>query len=157
MGMFSWTCKGCGRELVQDERVRLMGCKGDYDGYGGVPGFDGSDFYPDAPACWHERCYQAATDAEKLDETPSDRAPNQGFGYPRAENVVALEVAFSILAYPPYVQGKSHNASDPLHEVFETLEEALAEDKWPDVAVMGVNEAGGETGVVVTVRGTEFE
>lgn len=78
MGMFSWKCKGCGRELVEGERVRLNGCKGEYDGYGRAGGFD---YDGEDPVAWHQRCYKKATTEQKLDETPSEHAPNQGFGY----------------------------------------------------------------------------
>ena len=83
MGMFSWECKGCDAELKMDEEVRLDGSKGVYDGYGRCGSFDfggGTD-----PVAWHQKCYYEATDAEKLDETPSKYARNQGFGYPRAD------------------------------------------------------------------------
>lgn len=84
MGMFSWECKGCDAELKMDEEVRLDGSKGIYDGYGRCGGnfdFDGGT----DPVAWHQKCYHEATDAEKLDETPSKYARNQGFGYPRAD------------------------------------------------------------------------
>ena len=83
MGMFSFECKGCDQELKMDEEVRLNGCKGIYDGYGRAGSFDfdgGAE-----PVAWHQKCYHEATDAEKLDETPSLHARNQGFGYPRAD------------------------------------------------------------------------
>jgi hypothetical protein len=66
-----------------DEEVRLNGCKGIYDGYGrcGNFDFDGGE----EPVAWHQKCYHEATDAEKLEETPSTYARNQGFGYPRAD------------------------------------------------------------------------
>jgi hypothetical protein len=79
MGMFSWKCKGCGRELVEGERVRMDGCVGEYDGYGRAGNFSyegGGE-----PAAWHKRCYDKASKDQKLDETPSEHAPNQGFGY----------------------------------------------------------------------------
>ena len=81
MGMFSWCCKGCGGELVMGEYVRLNGQKQDYDGYGGSA--TGMDEYD--PAAWHERCYQKADSASKLDETPSKHAPDQGFGPAKLE------------------------------------------------------------------------
>jgi hypothetical protein len=82
MGMFSWCCKGCGHELKMDELVRMNGCKGTYDGYGGNSG--GFDSYGGEvePACWHEACYRKATQEERDDETPSRHAGNQGFGHP---------------------------------------------------------------------------
>jgi hypothetical protein len=78
MGMFSWCCKGCGHELKADEFVRMNGCKGTYDGYGRCGGYESDG---DDPVCWHEACYKQASAEEKLDETPSLDAPNQGFGY----------------------------------------------------------------------------
>lgn len=81
MGMFSFECKGCDQELVMDEEVRLNGCNGIYDGYGRAGNYDFSGDYSE-PVAWHQKCYAAATDAEKLDETPSAYAPNQGFGEP---------------------------------------------------------------------------
>ena len=77
MGMFSCKCKGCGNELVSGEVVRLNGCRGLYDGYGGAGGFQ---FASDEPSGWHDVCWRMATDAQKLDETPSEYAPDQGFG-----------------------------------------------------------------------------
>jgi len=65
-----------------DELVRLNGCKGVYDGYGGA---GNHEWVEDDPAAWHQKCYAEATDAEKLDETPSEYARNQGFGFPRAD------------------------------------------------------------------------
>lgn len=81
MGMFSWKCKGCGHELIQPELVRLNGSLQTYDGYGGSAANDGN--YD--PSGWHDRCYKKASDAEKLDETPSAHAPNQGFGPAKLE------------------------------------------------------------------------
>jgi hypothetical protein len=82
MGMFSWCCKGCGHELKADELVRMNGCKGTYDGYGGNSGGFDSDGCEVEPACWHEACYRKATQEERADKTPSRHAPNQGFGHP---------------------------------------------------------------------------
>ena len=82
MGMFSWRCKGCGHELKADELVRMNGCKGTYDGYGGNSGGFDSDCGEVEPACWHEACYRKATQEERDDETPSKHAGNQGFGCP---------------------------------------------------------------------------
>ena len=81
MGMFSWCCKGCGHELVTSEYVRLNGCKGTYDGYGGCSGgFDWSNSGGESPFCWHEACYQKAPAEARLDESGSRHAGNQGFG-----------------------------------------------------------------------------
>lgn len=80
MGMFSWVCKGCGHELKEGEHVRMNSCVGEYDGYGRAGGFDYSGSYED-PSCWHEACYQNATDNQKLNNSPSRHAPDQGFGH----------------------------------------------------------------------------
>jgi len=81
MGMFSWCCKGCGHELVTSEYVRMNGCKGTYDGYGGCSGgFDWSNSGGGSPVCWHEACYQKAPAEARLDESGSRHAGNQGFG-----------------------------------------------------------------------------
>jgi len=82
MGMFSWCCKGCGHELKADELVRMNGCKGTYDGYGGNSGGFDSENCDGEPVCWHERCYGRASTAERDDDTPSKHAAGQGFGYP---------------------------------------------------------------------------
>lgn len=79
MGMFSWCCKGCGHEIHEGELVRMNGCVGIYDGYGRAGGFD----YQGAsgePSCWHEYCYKNATTEQKLDDSSSKHASNQGFG-----------------------------------------------------------------------------
>lgn len=85
MGMFSWACKGCGHDLKTDELVRMNGCKGRYDGYGGNSGGFDSENCDGDPVCWHERCYQRANTAQREDDTPSEGASNQGFGYPALE------------------------------------------------------------------------
>lgn len=77
MGMFSYVCKGCGQELIEGELVRLNGCKGTYDGYGGAGGFEDDT---GSVAAWHERCYKKATQQQRDDESPSKSAKNQGFG-----------------------------------------------------------------------------
>ena len=87
MGMFSWCCKGCGHELHEGELVRLNGCEGQYDGYGGAGGFDYGSGSGSDPSAWHVRCYNAATDKEKLDDSPSKHASNQGFGLACLENL----------------------------------------------------------------------
>jgi hypothetical protein len=76
MGMFSWVCKGCKEELAEGEYVRLDGRKQEYNGYGGSAAADG--LYD--PVAWHVLCYNKASVDQKLDETPSRPAPNQGFG-----------------------------------------------------------------------------
>ena len=81
MGMFSWCCKGCGHEISQGEYVRLNGCKGEYDGYGGNSGgFDYQSCNDAIISAWHDLCYRSASSDEKLDENPSKHAKNQGFG-----------------------------------------------------------------------------
>lgn len=81
MGMFSYNCKGCGHELVTHEDVRLNGMRQLYDGYGGSA--SNAECYD--PVAWHQRCYEHATDKQKLDETPSKHARNQGFGPSKLE------------------------------------------------------------------------
>lgn len=82
MGMFSWVCKGCGRELIEGELVRLgagahnLGV-GEYDGYGRAGAYESEYGHTFA---WHQRCYDEATEAERADTTPSPSAPDQGFG-----------------------------------------------------------------------------
>lgn len=87
MGYFSWECKGCGQELISGELVLLDGYGGMYDGYGNAGGFAYADreFVAGEPAAWHQKCFSEATDDEQLDETPSQNARNQGFGYPRRD------------------------------------------------------------------------
>lgn len=85
MGMFSWACKGCGHDLKADELVRMNGCKGRYDGYGGNSGGFDHENCDGALVCWHERCYQRANTAQRDDDTPSKDASNQGFGHPALE------------------------------------------------------------------------
>ena len=94
MGMFSWCCKGCNKELIEGEVVRINGHQGLYDGYGRAGDFDyGESSYLDGdnwdhgsptkePVCWHEACYQAASPEKQKDKTGSKNAPNQGFGAP---------------------------------------------------------------------------
>lgn len=81
MGMFSWLCKGCKQEINEGEFARICGHAQVYDGYGGSAGK--ADI--DDPAAWHVRCYREASIAEKLDDTPSPSAPNQGMGDARLE------------------------------------------------------------------------
>jgi hypothetical protein len=57
--------------------VRLDGTKQTYDGYGGSA--SRADNFE--PVAWHQYCYKNATVEQKLDETPSKSAPNQGFGF----------------------------------------------------------------------------
>jgi hypothetical protein len=102
MGYFSWICKGCGLELHEGETVRLNGCVGEYDGYGRAGSYDHNCGEPSA---WHEKCYQAATDEQKLDDSPSKHAPNQGFDYTMAEYTPGEVTGYSIRAVPPYVEG----------------------------------------------------
>lgn len=85
MGMFSWACKGCGHDLKSGELVRMNGCKGTYDGYGGNSGGFDHDNCEGEPVCWHERCWGRANTAQRDDDTPSKNASNQGFGHPALE------------------------------------------------------------------------
>jgi erythromycin esterase-like protein len=85
MGMFSWACKGCGHDLKEGELVRMNGCRGLYNGYGGNSGGFDHENCDGRPVCWHERCYKRANTAERDDDTPSTDASNQGFGHPALE------------------------------------------------------------------------
>lgn len=82
MGMFSWVCKGCGRELINGELVRLgagahnLGV-GEYDGYGRAGAYESEYGHTFA---WHQRCFEEATPEQQADTTPSPSAPDQGFG-----------------------------------------------------------------------------
>jgi len=107
MGMFSYLCKGCGQELIEGEMVRLNGCKGEYDGYGGAGGFEDDT---GNVAAWHARCYKAAPLAQREDETPSKSAPNQGFGPAHLEFLPGYEPLRSCLFYV-HVRGRTANDS----------------------------------------------
>ena len=114
MGFFSWKCKGCSEELCEGEKVRLNGCKGKYDGYGSAGGYDYGETGGENPIAWHEVCYQRATDKQKLDETPSKDAPNQGCGIPHLEflpvfspeNQTRFSVQVSIYDGPGVIKGE---------------------------------------------------
>ena len=83
MGMFSWKCKGCGDELCCPELVRIDGHLGAYDGYGRAGGYKYQGWLDDGsnePAAWHSVCFDKAPEIEQQDQTPSNYAPNQGFG-----------------------------------------------------------------------------
>lgn len=117
MGMYSWECKGCDQELKMDEEVRLDGSKGIYDGYGRCGNFDydgGTE-----PVAWHQKCYAEATDAEKLDETPSKYARNQGFGYPQAQCMP--ESTWGQYQEPPRLHYKDVSTEE-IHEYLDLLE-----------------------------------
>ena len=86
MGMFSWKCKGCLHELKAGEYVRFNGSVGTYDGYGRACGFDYGNASTEPP-CWHVRCYNNATVEDRLNDEPSEYAPNQGFGMAALENM----------------------------------------------------------------------
>lgn len=79
MGMFSWECNGCSEELCATELVRINGYVGNYDGYGRCDGYDPMDGYGPI-VCWHERCFQLASDKDQKENKPSEHAKNQGFG-----------------------------------------------------------------------------
>jgi hypothetical protein len=86
MGMFSWKCKGCGEEICSPEIALVKAPNGitwgEYNGYGEVGMYNVQESWPDEPAMWHRVCYDVATPSEQNDITPSDHAPNQGFGEP---------------------------------------------------------------------------
>ncbi len=124
MGMFSWECKGCNQELKMDEEVRLDGSKGVYDGYGRCGNFDyegGGE-----PVAWHQKCYYEATDAEKLDETPSTYGRNQGCGYPRADCMPES-------TWGKYQEPKRLFYKDiPREQIWEYIETIFADDEKRD-------------------------
>lgn len=99
MGFFSWCCKGCDDELTMGEYVRLDGRKQVYDGYGGSAAQ--ADYYD--PVAWHQRCYNKATTEQKLDETPSKSADNQGMGFPKLVNMQGYDetakTVFNVVVY----------------------------------------------------------
>lgn len=86
MGMFSWICKGCGREICEPEIALVRSHNGitwgEYDGYGRCGMYDAAEDNHE-PVMWHKYCYDHATPQEQADDTPSDYAPNQGFGAPQ--------------------------------------------------------------------------
>jgi hypothetical protein len=109
MGMSSYCCKGCGHELKEGEHVRLNGCVGTYDGYGCAGGFDHLE--GGTPIAWHNRCYVVASIEEKLDETESKHAPNQGFGFAALENMAGYnsqaETKFQPVVYVDHYDSKA--------------------------------------------------
>ena len=124
MGMFSWKCKGCGHELIQGEDVRLNGSRQIYDGYGGTAA-DSENYEPSA---WHNRCYKRASKDERLDESPSASAPDQGFGQMKLEFVEGYDetkpIKYSVVVFTGYyVDGKSGK-----FEFFYTNDNKLEDD-----------------------------
>ena len=88
MGMFSWKRKGCGEEVCSPEIVRVMDSEGqvaigEYDGYGSAGFWDYADSYDEDPIMWHKKCFDEATPEAQADMSPSDYAPDQGFGAPQ--------------------------------------------------------------------------
>jgi hypothetical protein len=122
MGMFSWECKGCHQELIQGELVRLNGCGGEYDGYGNAGGFDYCNSGSGDPVAWHQKCYGEATDSQKLDETPSRHARNQGFGFPQADCLPPHRTNY---VEPPRVS----YAAIPIDHIMVYLKGLWAEDQ----------------------------
>ena len=142
MGMYSWKCKGCGHELIEKEDVRLNGQRQEYDGYGGsTEGFDVS--------AWHNRCYQKASKDERLDDSESPHAPNQGFGPSKLEfyrefSETASTTYTAVVLADFYEDGKSQRFefyftnNDKLEDEREyriRQAELEAEDKIPFAAV----------------------
>lgn len=121
MGMFSFECKGCDQELISGEEVRLQGCNGIYDGYGRAGSFDYDG--GEEPVAWHQKCYYEATDAEKLDETPSVHARNQGFGYPQAQCMP--ESTWGEYVEPPRLHYKDISSE----QIIEYVDFLFAEDE----------------------------
>jgi len=140
MGMFSWCCKGCGHELHEGELVRLNGCEGQYDGYGGVGGRSGSSREYDYgsgsgscdfelyPSAWHVRCYNAATDKEKLDDSPSKHASNQGFGLACLENLQEYD-AQDELGFKAVVRVEKHDEESNHKEMWHVVDGELKDQE----------------------------
>jgi len=118
MGLFSWACKGCGHDLKSGELVRMNGCKGTYDGYGGNSGGFDHENCAGEPVCWHERCYGRANTAERDDDTPSKNASDQGFGWEaleflkgykeQAETTYKIQISTRTGTYPDEVRHEFH-------------------------------------------------
>ena len=140
--MYSWKCKGCGHELIEREYVRLNGRRQEYDGYGGgTEGFDVS--------AWHNRCYEKASAEEKLDDSESPHAPDQGFGPSKLEfyrefSETALTTYKAFVLADFYEDGKSQRFefyftnNDKLEDELEYRKrgaELEVEDKIPFAAV----------------------
>lgn len=129
--MFSWVCKGCGHELVQGELVRLNGQEQLYDGYGGSAA-SVCDYNPSA---WHNRCYLKAILDANLDETPSNSAPNQGFGEPKLEFLPGFKdndvIKYTVTVNCWYQIGEDKYAD---HELVLTNQDKLEDQKsWHNV------------------------
>jgi hypothetical protein len=101
MGMFSWLCKGCGHELKTNELVRMNACVGEYSGYGSAGGFEYSGSYNE-PSCWHVLCYNKASVEEKLSDSSSEYAPNQGFGIEALEFLRGFDPNIAVENYIPH-------------------------------------------------------
>lgn len=130
MGMYSWCCKGCGHELNMGEFVRFAGRNQVYDGYGG-----GVTDY--TPIAWHSRCYYKASDKEKLDETPSKHADNQGMGFPKLEFMEFYneknKTAYSAVVYCA-LWGEKTRQEWQLHLTPNGLEDEITYDKRMEAA-----------------------
>lgn len=122
MGMSSYCCKGCGHELKEGELVRLNGCVGDYDGYGRAGGFDHLE--GGTPIAWHNRCYVGASVEDKLDETPSKHASNQGFGFAALENVDGYDsqakTTYQAVVYVDHYDSKAEQSTRQQYYVVPT-------------------------------------
>lgn len=109
MGMFSWKCKGCGHELIEGESVRLNGAQQEYNGYGGSAA--ASENYE--PSAWHNRCFLKVSQAERLDESPSASAPDQGFGPKKLEFLDGYDenkpTIYSVVVFTDYFSDREHD------------------------------------------------
>lgn len=129
MGMYSYVCKGCGQELVEEELVRLNGCTGEYDGYGRAGGFSS---HGEQCVAWHELCFQQASASQKLDRKPSRSARNQGFGprhleFIRGYDPKAKTVYYAQIGFVPSDLKDS--------EQFRSVELILTDRGWVDAAI----------------------
>ena len=149
MGMFSWLCKGCGHELNKGEWVKVDGRRQVYDGYGGS-----AAEYGDAIA-WHCRCYDLAPVEEKLAETMSPSAPDQGMGFAKLEFMQGYDpsapTTYSAIVYCRYFDVEKRLSYEwqlhltdkgledekdyqrRLETVFETISAERPEDWWKDI------------------------
>lgn len=156
MGMFSWKCKGCGHELKEGEYVRLNGCTGIYDGYGGAGGFEYSGSYKE-PSGWHVRCYKNATIEQRLNDDPSQHAPNQGFGFAALENLKDYDpdakTTFNAVIYVDHYDGKAEKTTK---QQWYVVNGVLADEHHYEALYEAANGEGGITEEMWKSRPDDF-
>jgi hypothetical protein len=135
MGQFSWICKNpnCGRDLRPAEYVRIDDHVGVYSGYGVVLMEDSTEWdvfdrknpnetFTRNPNAWHVSCWTSCVGQDGTDDAaPSERAPEQGFGYAR-EGFLA---PFDLLL--PVMQEVGWNIGDD-----DEVESEEGDDFWND-------------------------